>query len=98
MRYLCFDWNTKKAKENMQRHKVSFNEAATTFFDVIATSYWDELHSDFGDERFINIGWSSSGRPLFVVYSGEDCLINIISARRLTRSELVRDREREPRW
>jgi uncharacterized DUF497 family protein len=87
MMNLRFDWHPEKAAANFVKHGVTFEEAVTTFFDVNAASWYDDVHSTAGDERFINLGLSSVPRLLFVVHNEEDGLIRIISARPATPAE-----------
>lgn len=47
----------KKAKTNYTKHKVSFEEAQTVFYDENALLIADEKHSD-NEERFILMGLS----------------------------------------
>jgi uncharacterized protein len=82
MLHLKFVDNPEKAANNLRKHSVSFEEAATTFADTNAASWYDEDHSSPGDERFINLGISTSLRLLFVVHNEEDGLIRLISAAR----------------
>jgi uncharacterized DUF497 family protein len=84
MTSLRFEHDPEKAAANFAKHGVSFEEAATTFFDPAAASWYDEDHSSPGDERFMNLGVSTSLRLLFVVHNEEDGLIRIISARPAT--------------
>ncbi len=58
-----FEWDPKKAARNLRDHKVSFDEAVTSFFDLNAITYPDESHSSPGDERVINLGLSA-GCPI----------------------------------
>ena len=78
---LRFEFDPTKADNNLNQHGVSFEEAVTTFYDPNAASWHDVDHSQPGDERFINLGLSTSLRLLFVVHNEEDGLIRIISAR-----------------
>ena len=87
MTNLRFDPNPEKAVGNFTKHGVTFEEAATTFADTDAASWYDEDHSTPGDERFINLGLSTALRLLFVVHNEEDGLIRIISARHATPAE-----------
>ncbi|HKS70078.1 MAG TPA: BrnT family toxin, partial [Ktedonobacterales bacterium] len=64
----------------------SFDEAATVFADPLSLTIVDEAHADVED-RFIDIGESSSGRLLVVVYSEHDETIRIISCRPATSAE-----------
>jgi uncharacterized DUF497 family protein len=36
-----FDWDTHKAVQNIKKHKVSFEEASTVFFDENAIEYYN---------------------------------------------------------
>lgn len=83
-----FEWDPAKASANLRKHKVSFAEAQSVFYDDYAVQFFDEEHST-GEERFIMLGMSSNGRLLIVCHcerlAGE--VIRIISARGATRSE-----------
>lgn len=85
---LRFDWDTNKNLANIKKHKISFEEAKTVFFDENARIISDPEHSDFG-ERFIILGISYKLKLLIVVhtYRGSDEVIRIISARKATKSE-----------
>jgi uncharacterized protein len=84
---LRFDPNPEKAASNLTKHGVTFEEAATSFLDTSAAGWYDEAHSSPGDERYINLGYSTAHRLLFVVHNEEDRLIRIISARPATPAE-----------
>jgi len=83
-----FSWDARKAKQNIKRHKVSFEEAATVFYDEKAIEFFDPDHLKHED-RFLMLGLSWRFRILVVCY----CLckqgpeIRIISARKATRKE-----------
>jgi hypothetical protein len=87
MTELHFYSNPEKAAANLTKHGVSFEEAITTFYDPYAASWHDVDHSQPGDDRFVNLGLSTSLRLLFVVHNEEDGLIRIISARPATPAE-----------
>jgi uncharacterized DUF497 family protein len=79
-----FDWDAKKAATNLEKHGVSFEEAATTFEDELGAYYPDARH----EARFILIGYSQRRRLLFVVHAEVNLdTIRIISARKATRRE-----------
>ncbi len=84
---LRFEYDPDKAASNLKQHGVSFDEAVTSFYDPNAASWHDADHSQPGDERFINLGLSTSLRLLFVVHNEEDGVIRIISARPATPAE-----------
>ena len=86
-----FEWDPEKAGENLQKHGVAFEEAATLFLDPLAQSLYDEEHRD-QEERWITQGQSSSGRCLvvshtFLEQSDTEIRIRLISARPATKRE-----------
>jgi len=93
---LGFGWDEQKARGNRRKHGVSFEEAATVFFDERALLRGDPDHSP-AEERFILLGLSSALRILVVChcYRESEEMIRIISARKATRNERV---EYERRW
>ena len=81
-----FEWDPKKAAENLRKHKVSFHEATTVFEDVLAVTLDDLRHSEF-ERRFVTIGMSGAGRLLVVANAERGENLRIISARRATKRE-----------
>jgi len=84
-----FEWDTEKAAENLRKHRVSFDEAATAFFDALSMTVSDPDHS-VGERRFITMGASSGGRLLVVAHTERGSNIRIISARLASASERKR--------
>lgn len=86
-RMVQFLWDPRKARANLRKHGVSFEEAATAFDDPLAAYFPDTLHED----RFIMIGYSRQQRLLYVVHAEvKRNAIRIISARKATRHEKAR--------
>ena len=85
---LHFSWDAAKARANVNKHGVSFEEAETVFSDEHALLVPDPDHSHTQD-RFILLGLSVVRRVLVVVHCEPDAngAIRIVSARRATRSE-----------
>jgi uncharacterized DUF497 family protein len=81
-----FEWDEKKAANNLRKHRVSFAEAATVFEDPNAMTFDDPDHSR-RESRFVTIGASRFDRLLFVAHADRSGRIRIISARRATRRE-----------
>ena len=81
-----FEWDHKKAIENLAKHRVSFDEAVTVFNDALAISYPDPDHS-VGEWRFVTFGHSAGARLLVVSHAERDDTLRIISARVATRRE-----------
>ena len=83
-----FEWDQAKAAENLAKHGVSFEEAATVFRDTLSATGTDPDHS-VGEERFIIFGVSTSGRLLAVAHTEHGDIIRIISARLATSGERI---------
>jgi hypothetical protein len=81
-----FKWNKRKARQNLKKHGVSFEEAATVFGDTLSLTIPDPLHS-IEEQRWIIIGQSYRNRTLVVVHTAQEYNIRIISARLATRRE-----------
>ena len=81
-----FEWYDRKAASNVDKHAVSFDEAASVFLDQLAVTGSDPDHS-VGEARYITFALSSLGRLLTVSHTYRPGGIRIISARRVTRSE-----------
>lgn len=75
-----FEWDKEKAKANLNKHGVSFEEAALAFYDENAVELFDELNSD-SEIRYQIIGISNT-RLIFVAYADRNEKIRIISARK----------------
>ena len=82
------EWDEAKNRDNVRKHKVSFQEAATVFYDERALLLADPDHSD-EEDRFILLGLSSTLRLLVVChcYRRGSESIRIISARKATKPE-----------
>jgi len=81
-----FEWDEKKARSNIQKHGVSFEEATSIFQDDFSLTLKDTIHS-MDEERFVDIGLSSKGRILVVVYTERRVNIRLISCRKATPAE-----------
>jgi uncharacterized DUF497 family protein len=83
-----FYWDENKAKSNLIKHKISFEEAKTVFDDDNARLIYDPDHSE-DEDRFILLGQSCNFKVLTVVhcYRDDENNIRIISARKSTKNE-----------
>ena len=86
-----FAWDARKALGNLRKHGVSFEEAASVFSDPDGLD-WDDFEHSLSERQSTRVGFSLSGRILFVVYTirrlkSEKETIRIISARQATRKE-----------
>lgn len=84
-----FEWDPEKAALNRRKHRVSFEEAVTVFYDPLSATFDDAEHST-GEQRLITIGFSSQGRLLVVSHTERGDALRIISARRATAHERKR--------
>jgi uncharacterized DUF497 family protein len=81
-----FEWDEKKAAANLRKHKVSFREAVSVFYDPLSGTGDDPDHST-GERRFVTFGISTSGRMLVIAHVDRNDAIRIIGARPAMRAE-----------
>lgn len=82
---IMFVWDESKARKNLVKHEIMFEQAAEVFFDP----FFRVIDASPGNEsRDTVIGMDPDWNLLYVVHVGVegDCL-RIISARKATRSE-----------
>lgn len=84
-----FEWDRSKAKRNLQKHRISFDEAVTVFFDPLAATVDDVDHS-VSERRYLTIGYSARGRLLVVAHTDRGTAVRIVSARLATAGERKR--------
>ena len=87
--WMQFEWDRDQAKRNLRKRKVSFDEAATVFYDPLSATFDDPDHS-VDEQRFITVGYSSYGRLLVVSHTERSNILRIISARLATAPERKR--------
>ena len=83
---LLFEWDQRKAAENVRKHGITFEEGATTFGDAASLTIDDPAHSE-DEERFVILGTSNRRRLLVTVFTERGDRIRIISSRRATSNE-----------
>ena len=60
---MVYEWNAEKAKVSIQKHGVSFDEAATVFLDPLALTFPDPLgHEGRPEESAGNMKKASAKR------------------------------------
>lgn len=84
-----FEWDGSKAASNLKKHRVSFDEAVTVFYDPLAATFDDPDHS-LDERRLITVGYSAQGRLLVVCHVERGGGVRLISARRATPHERKR--------
>jgi uncharacterized DUF497 family protein len=83
---LSFEWDENKARTNLAKHGVSFEDASTVFGDPMSITIPDPAHSQ-AEDRWIILGHSQRGRLLVVVHTERGDNLRIISARPASRRE-----------
>ena len=81
-------WDEEKNQLNIRKHKISFDEAKTVFFDPNGKIISDPDHS-LEEDRFIILGLSKMLHLLVVChcYRENEETIRIFSARKATKNE-----------
>ena len=89
MTHIQFEWDKEKNQSNTKKHKVTFEEAKTVFYDPSALIIHDPDHSA-EEDRFLIMGLSQSLKVLIVChcYRSNDEIIRIISARKADKDEI----------
>jgi uncharacterized DUF497 family protein len=82
-----FEWDDRKASENLKKHGISFDIAKTVFLDPLAYIFEDKWHSQ-EEPREIIIGHNEQNQLILVSFTERSPnLIRIISARLVTSKE-----------
>lgn len=94
---LTFEWDEVKAKDNLIKHSISFEEAQSVFADVYACIFDDEWHSSIREHRELIIGHSLKNRILIVSFTEREIkTIRIISARTANKKEIKKYENNNP--
>ena len=59
---MTFEWVPRKARANLKKHHVDFDEAASVFLDPLATTYPDPADSS-EEHREITVGYMARMKP-----------------------------------
>ena len=81
-----FEWDVDKARANLRKHGVAFDEAVTAFSDPLSVLLPDPDHS-VDEERYLVLGMSSASRLLVVAFVERPPRTKLITARLATRRE-----------
>ena len=79
-------WNPLKARTNLVKHGISFEDAEMALSDPSALTREDPDAQ--GEQRFVTVGADAIGRVVTVVYIYRGANVRILSARRATRKEI----------
>ena len=89
---LDFDWDAHNINKIRKKHNVQFPEAEEVFFDINLIILPDPTHS-IAEARYIVLGKTKTGRPLFVVITEPAGKIRIVSARDMSKKERIKYNE-----
>ena len=85
-----FEWDSEKEQINIQKHGITFEQAAYVFADPFALNKYDDEHSE-EEDRWLLMGKTLSEVILVVVHTFKDDdgieYVRIISARKATKRE-----------
>jgi uncharacterized DUF497 family protein len=81
-----FSWDDEKARSNVRKHGVSFQEASTAFGDPLSMTIDDPDHS-VGEQRLLLLGQTYAGRLVVVAHTDDGETVRIVSARLAERYE-----------
>ena len=84
--YQGFDWDKANQNKNWKLHSVSWWECEEVFFNQPLYIQMDERHS-LTEERCYALGRTNGSRLLFIVFTGRNAKIRIISARDMHKKE-----------
>lgn len=89
---LQFEWDDAKAKANLKKHGVAFDEALSVFADPLARIFDDPDHSE-DETRELIVGFSTKPRLLVVGFTERSGRVRLIHARRAIKAERKRHEE-----
>jgi uncharacterized protein len=87
-----FEWDEGKNRSNVRKHGIDFSDAIDVFNHLLLTV--PDLSEDFGEERWIALGWMWVTVAVVVYVERSGDTIRVISARKATRSEAQRYAQR----
>lgn len=89
MKSIDFSWDEPKNRQNQKKHRISFEEASSAFFDENARLVYDPDHS-VEEDRYVLLGISEKSRLIIVchTYRKNNRIIRIISARKANKYEI----------
>ncbi|RWP13579.1 MAG: BrnT family toxin [Mesorhizobium sp.] len=79
------EWDNEKARKNKAKHGVSFELAE--IFDFDNAMIFEDASEDYGEERFVGIGFIDT-KIHQIVYAPRSGNIRVISLRRATKEEI----------
>jgi uncharacterized DUF497 family protein len=89
------DWDPAKARTNLAKHGIGFEEASEVFDDPFSRTIPDPRRG-WEERRFVTVGQSRRGRLVVVIHADRGDSIRLISARQATPRERRAYEHQEP--
>jgi uncharacterized DUF497 family protein len=83
-----FDWDESNRNKNWLKHQVAAGECEEAFFNLPLLLQEDIAHSHV-EPRYYVLGQTNAGRYLFIAFTVRNDKIRVISARDMSRKEMV---------
>jgi hypothetical protein len=80
-----YEWDPRKAADNLRKHGVDFADAVLALEDPLALTMLDPDSN--GEMRFVSVSRDPMGRLLITIFTPRGRLMGVISSRRATPSE-----------
>lgn len=77
-----FEWDSAKAKKNLEQHGIGFNDAAEALMGLALT----RASPGYDENRFVSL-CECGGRLIAVVWTPRDDVVRLISARSARKNE-----------
>jgi uncharacterized protein len=82
---MLFEWDDRKAAQNVAKHGVPFEYAARVFLDLQRLDS-EDTRRDYSEKRWLTLG-KIEGRLFAVAYAPRGAVIRLISARKANERE-----------
>jgi hypothetical protein len=86
-----FEWDEEKNEENIRKHGIDFADAHEIFDGPMLVDL--DAREDYGEDRWIGIGFLKNRAVVIVFTEREDETIRIISVRKARKHECTRFEE-----
>lgn len=83
-----FEWDEAKNLENIRKHQIDFVDVPGIFDSAMLVELEERI--DYGEERWVGIGFLRNGVAVVIWTERQDDVIRIISARKANRYERKR--------
>lgn len=86
IRFFGFEWDRGNKNKSVQKHGITCEESEEAFLGD-AHVYPDTVHSTASEPRWVLLGETRAGRPVFIAFTIRGDRVRIISARPMSQKE-----------